>query len=85
MTKALVKQITFGVFDDGMRFTAQIDYSDPPGIIISSIATTESLPLDANPSQVSQAIIDAAVARAVELELSVVSADVYALDLVRGV
>lgn len=84
MTKALVKQITFGVFEDGMRFTAQIDYGDP-GVILPSVVTTELLPLDANPSQISQAIIDAAVARAGEIMLTVTSADVYALDLMRGV
>jgi hypothetical protein len=82
--KALVKQITFGVFDDGMRFVAEVDYART-GMVVPLGVSTDLLPLDANPSQISQAIVDAVVANGATVGFNVSSPDVYALDLVRGV
>jgi hypothetical protein len=82
--KALVKQITFGVFDDGMRFVAEAEYART-GIVVPLGVSTELLPLDANPSQISQAIVDAVVANGAAIGFNVTASDVYVLDLVRGV
>lgn len=82
--KALIKEFTLGIFSAGMNIVANVDYCRENETIPVAV-TTDLLPFDATPNQIQVALTTAAVDRGTVLGFTLTNADIYILDLIKGV